>query len=363
MQSTLAGGSDAYIVKFSNFASCPITISCTPHTLTLSPSGIDTLNPEDIDNGSTVSCGTPILSISQTAFDCSHVGENTVILTVEDENGNTETCEVTVIVNDVTVPVPDLPTLPDITAECKVTTLTPPNATDNCGDVVTGTTDAVLPIYGPGTTVITWTFDDGNGNTSTQEQNLVFQIDPDSENPSCADCAGVPYGPAYLDDCETCIGENDDPCNTVLSGTLIWNSVCGERDATVQLYAPGTADLEATYATTVSADGTFNIDELLIGTFDVFVQVEGHLQKGMADITFAGGPNNLAVGQITNGNVNNEGGINIDDLTAIINAFGTAAGYVNFNPLADLNCDGNVHLDDLTAFLSNYGQSEDSAPL
>lgn len=34
--------------------------------------------------------------------------------------------------------------------------------------------DAALPISTQGTTVVTWTYDDGNGNTSTQTQNVVI---------------------------------------------------------------------------------------------------------------------------------------------------------------------------------------------
>ncbi|MDP2387519.1 MAG: choice-of-anchor J domain-containing protein [Bacteroidota bacterium] len=39
---------------------------------------------------------------------------------------------ITISVNDLTAPVPDITNLPDITAECEVTSLTTPTATDNC---------------------------------------------------------------------------------------------------------------------------------------------------------------------------------------------------------------------------------------
>ncbi len=77
---------------------CTITASCTPYTLTLSLSGTATLQPENIDNGSSVTCGIPILTLSQTDFDTSHIGENSVTLTVTDENGNEESCTAIVTV-------------------------------------------------------------------------------------------------------------------------------------------------------------------------------------------------------------------------------------------------------------------------
>jgi photosystem II stability/assembly factor-like uncharacterized protein len=75
---------------------------------------------------------------------------------------------------DTTPPVPDIPNLPDIVSECEITSLTPPTATDLVAGTVQGTPDVTLPINTPGTTVVTWTYDDGNGNTSSQTQNVIY---------------------------------------------------------------------------------------------------------------------------------------------------------------------------------------------
>jgi hypothetical protein len=93
-----------------------------------------------------------------------------------------------VVIDDNTAPVPDAASLPDITAECEVTSLTPPTATDNCGGIVTVTNNVTLPITAQGTTVITWTFDDGNGNTATQNQNVII----DDITPPVPDVATLP---------------------------------------------------------------------------------------------------------------------------------------------------------------------------
>jgi hypothetical protein len=68
------------------------------------------------------------------------------------------------VIDDITAPVPTLATLANVTAECSVASLTAPTATDNCAGVVTVTNNATLPITTQGTTVVTWTYDDGNGN-------------------------------------------------------------------------------------------------------------------------------------------------------------------------------------------------------
>ncbi|MCT4586861.1 MAG: BspA family leucine-rich repeat surface protein [Carboxylicivirga sp.] len=84
-------------------------------------------------------------------------------------------------------PVPDVDVLIDIIADCEVTELTAPTATD-CVGTVTGIHDAVLPIITQGTTVVTWTYDDGNGNTSIQTQNVVID---DVSNPELTCIADV----------------------------------------------------------------------------------------------------------------------------------------------------------------------------
>jgi len=92
----------------------------------------------------------------------------------EGDCNTTTAASVLVTVEDVTAPVPDVDPLADVTAECEVTSLTAPTATDNCGGAVIVSHNATLPINVQGTTVVTWTYDDGNGNTSTQNQNVII---------------------------------------------------------------------------------------------------------------------------------------------------------------------------------------------
>ena len=88
--------------------------------------------------------------------------------------GNTITQTQNVVINDVTAPVADVATLADVTAECELTSITAPTATDNCGATITGTTTDPLTYNTQGTHVINWSFDDGNGNVTTETQNVVI---------------------------------------------------------------------------------------------------------------------------------------------------------------------------------------------
>lgn len=101
----------------------------------------------------------------------------TITWTFEDGSGNTSTQNQSVIIEDVTAPVPDLVSLADIIGGCgnAVDAVTAPTATDNCAGQIFGTADISFPIATIGTTAVTWTFDDGSGNTSTQSQNVVVR--------------------------------------------------------------------------------------------------------------------------------------------------------------------------------------------
>jgi hypothetical protein len=132
--------------------------------------------------------------------------------------------------------------LSDVTAECEVTSLTAPTATDNCSGAITGTHDATLPITA--TTVVTWTYEDDNGNITTQEQ-LVVVEDVTIPTITCIEnqtvdlnqgetfytVQGTEFDPAETsDNCEVASIENDFNNTASLNGaqlpvdttTIIW---------------------------------------------------------------------------------------------------------------------------------------------
>ncbi|SHK39476.1 DUF7948 domain-containing protein [Chryseobacterium polytrichastri] len=101
-------------------------------------------------------------------------------------NAGTYTCQVSgsgacdgsftvnVIVGDTVAPVPNIPTLTDITGDCHTVISTFPTANDNCAGLITATTTDPLSYSLPGTYVIHWNYNDGNGNTATQNQNVII---------------------------------------------------------------------------------------------------------------------------------------------------------------------------------------------
>ncbi len=95
-------------------------------------------------------------------------GNYTVVWTFIDSNSNIVQIDQAVIVDDVTAPV--TPTLADLIVACSVTP-TAPTTTDSCEGTITGTTTTTFPITAD--TTVTWTFNDGNGNSTTADQNVI----------------------------------------------------------------------------------------------------------------------------------------------------------------------------------------------
>lgn len=78
---------------------------CQNITVELDPvTGTITITGADLDGGSTDACGIDTYTLDIDTFDCSNVGENTVVLTVTDVNGNISTCTAIVTVEDNTNP-------------------------------------------------------------------------------------------------------------------------------------------------------------------------------------------------------------------------------------------------------------------
>ena len=122
----------------------------------------------------TDNCAGTITGTTTTSFPITTQGTTVVTWTFDDGNGNTTTEDQNIIIDDTTAPVADASSLADVTAQCSVTSLTAPTATDNCAGSVTVTNNASLPITTQGTTVVTWTYTDAEGNTTTQDQNIII---------------------------------------------------------------------------------------------------------------------------------------------------------------------------------------------
>ncbi|TKB96387.1 LamG-like jellyroll fold domain-containing protein, partial [Pedobacter cryophilus] len=194
----------------------PVPVVITQNiTVALDANGNATITPQQVDNGSSSVVGLLLeggLVLDKTTFDCSNIGANTVKLTATSTLGSTAFATATVTVEDKIAP--SQPILADLTGQCEVIVTSIPTTLDNCKAVVTGTTTNPLTYTSQGNYVITWSFNDGNGNITTATQNVIVKddikpvfaaINNISVNTSAASCDAVVTVPVPVatDNCES----------------------------------------------------------------------------------------------------------------------------------------------------------------
>jgi hypothetical protein len=214
--------------RFDNFkileikSSPPIAIS-KDVTLSLNAAGNLTVLTTDIDNGSSDDIGITSISVLPNTFNCSHANSTqTVTLSITDADGQTTTSNSNVTIKDVTPPV--TPTLTNVIAQCSVT-LTAPTTTDACAGTITGTTTTPFPITTQGTTVVTWSFNDGNGQILTANQNVIIDDTVAPVIPTLVNITGqcyiTPTAPTTTDVCAGIITGTTTTIFPVTTSTVI----------------------------------------------------------------------------------------------------------------------------------------------
>ncbi len=148
-------------------------LHCQNATIYLDGNGVATLTNGQVLHHDHEACTVTSVWLSQSTFDCSNLGTNSVVVYGIDNSGNIGTCNATVQVIDVNAPIPTVAVLPDVVAECSAE-LTAPTAMDNCNGVITATTSDPVSYNTPGNYMVTWTYDDGHGNVSNQSQNIII---------------------------------------------------------------------------------------------------------------------------------------------------------------------------------------------
>ncbi|MFN3968232.1 HYR domain-containing protein [Flavobacterium sp.] len=115
-------------------------------------------------------CGTANLSYSPASGSTFAVGTTTVTATANDGNGNTTSCNFTVTVNDTEAPTLTCPsniTVGNSPGQCGANVTFAATASDNCGTANLSYSPASGSTFAVGTTTVTATANDGNGNTTS----------------------------------------------------------------------------------------------------------------------------------------------------------------------------------------------------
>ncbi len=164
------------------------TVICQNHTVYLNAGGTATITGNDLDGGSSDACGIASRTPSQTNFNCTHLGANTVVLTVTDVNGNSRTCQSTVTVLDTISPVATCQNYTAYLNGAGTVTITGANvdggSNDPCGGVTLSVAPNTFNCTNIGANTVTLTVTDGSSNTSTC-QATVTVVDTISPVATC----------------------------------------------------------------------------------------------------------------------------------------------------------------------------------
>ncbi len=146
-------------------------------TLYLNSSGKSNLNIGQISNGISDNCEIASIQISQTEFNCSNIGNNTVSVTAKDLRGNTTTSTCTVTILDTIKPTLVLQSVSLYLNSNGSATLNPVNANkgnlDNCGITKFGASKTLFACSDLGSNSVVFTAEDASGNKSSSSSNVI----------------------------------------------------------------------------------------------------------------------------------------------------------------------------------------------
>jgi len=150
----------------------PVAV-CQDISASLEANGEVTIDPNNVDGGSSDNSGFFTATLNISTFDCSNIGSNPVVLTITDPSGNTDTCNAVITIEDTMSPEINCPvdntvgtdtgqnyfTLPDYVSTNETT------GTDNCDASLTISQDPIAGTHlTDGTHTISFTTTDANGN-------------------------------------------------------------------------------------------------------------------------------------------------------------------------------------------------------
>jgi hypothetical protein len=153
-------------------------------TVQLDVNGQATIQPSDVNNGSSDNCSIDNYSLDVSSFNCSNIGTNTVQLTATDPSGNSATANATVTVQDITAPTvatQNITVQLDVNGDATITTSDINNgSSDNCvvDQLSLDITSFTCTDLGANTVTLTVQDASGNSSSGTATVTVVDNINP-----------------------------------------------------------------------------------------------------------------------------------------------------------------------------------------
>ncbi|NER15857.1 T9SS type B sorting domain-containing protein [Spongiivirga citrea] len=251
-------------------------------TIPLDPNGQVTITGANVDNGSSDNCSVN-LTLSQSTFDCSNLGANTVTLTVTDPSGNTDTATAIITVEDnqpLTAIARDITVQLDANGQTIIT----PQDVDNgsgsgCGNITLSLDTTSFTCNDIGQNTVTLTATEGpNTETATAVVTVEDNVPP-SITPQVLTIELDINGQASITTADVDNGSSDN-CGIASSSLDITNFDCSNIGAnTVTLTVVDAQGNVGSSTTTVTVTDTVAPTAI---TQDITIQLDG---TGNASIT------------------------------------------------------------------------------
>ncbi|MCB0524017.1 MAG: HYR domain-containing protein [Saprospiraceae bacterium] len=234
-------------------------IACLNPTVQLDNTGTASITVDDIDDNNTDNCGIASRSLDVSSFTCAEVGENTVVLTLTDDSGNSNTCTATVTVEDQIAPTA---ICQDITVDLDGTgsiivagTDIDDSSDDACGISELNAAPSSFNCTNLGTNTVTLTVTDNNGNTNTCNATVTVE---DNEAPTISVCPSdqsIPLGvdcEAVMDNYIAQTTASDNCSFTLVQSPAAGTTLSGTGTETVTITATDQGGLTSTCSFTLS---------------------------------------------------------------------------------------------------------------
>ncbi|MEM7799605.1 MAG: galactose oxidase-like domain-containing protein [Chloroflexota bacterium] len=186
----------------------------------------------------------------------------------------------------------------------------------------------------------------------------------DGSAPTLADAvnahSGVSLTQTEMDDLSAYLMQIDS--STVMSepdgGLTLQGRSDYTAEITAKIYAAGGTTPLATLTLNSDTIGTFALPELLPGSYDLAVKIDGYLQT-IAGTSLPDGSFTVSFGELKAGDANGDNEVTALDFSMLAGAFNTFAGDANYNIMADFNADDSVTALDFSLLASNFNQAGD----
>ncbi len=144
---------------------------CQNLVVQLNDQGQVSITGSQVDAGSTDACGIASLTVLPDTFTCQNLGDNNVVLTATDNNGNSSTCQAIVTVQDSTAPLAvcqDITVYLDAFGNASITGLQlDGGSSDACGPLSFAAQPNTFSCQDVGLNTVTLTVSDGSNNSSS----------------------------------------------------------------------------------------------------------------------------------------------------------------------------------------------------